>query len=121
MVEDTVEFAFADGVEHKTVLLAELLFLLSVPELSFLSLAGVGSGLLADAAPAHENLGLQNEFAFTCLALHVIDRVAMLHVGIKAENHRGFSGSVIVQLTSLNIRIVFASEMFAREAYPIAE
>src|ERR1019366_1912892 len=88
MVEDVVEFSFANRVEHQSVLLTEQLLFLGVSGLCFAVLAGVGSGLLADAAATHEDLGLQQEFAFTRFALHVVDRVAVLHVGIEAENHR---------------------------------
>ena len=85
-----IEFPFPNGIEHETMLLAQLLFFLRVPELDFGRLAGIRRGLFAHAAAAHENLRLQQTFAFTRFTLHVVDGVAMLHIGIEAKNHRDF-------------------------------
>ena len=82
------------------MLFPQLLLFLRVPELRFSGFGGIGSRFLANAAAAHENLGLQKEFPFTRLALHVIDRVAVLDVGIEAENHKDW---VIESLSDLVI------------------
>ena len=49
---------------------------------------GVGDGTLADAPATHKDLRLKQFFALACLALHVIDSIAVFYVGVKAENHK---------------------------------
>ena len=53
-------------------------------------LVAVRGGALADAAAAHEHLGLQQKLAFAGFALHVVDGVAVLNVGVKSEDHAFF-------------------------------
>ena len=36
---------------------------------------------------AHKYLGLQQQLAFACLALHVVDRVSLLDICVKTEDH----------------------------------
>ena len=78
--------AIADSIEHETVLIAKTMFLLLVGKAAC-NLVTVRSGSFADTTAAHEYLGLQQKFAFARLALHVIDGVPLLDVGIKAEDH----------------------------------
>lgn len=86
-VENTIELAFADRVQHVPVLFAEQLLLLLVG-LSLAGRGGVGNRLLADAASTDKNLGLQQQLALSSFALHMVNRVRVLDVGIKAKNHR---------------------------------
>src|SRR4029077_2992627 len=87
LVEDLFELAIADGVENQAVLITQDLFLLLIAKTAPGHLVGVGSGALADAAPAHEDLGLQEQLSLTGFALHVIDGITVLYIGIEAENH----------------------------------
>ena len=70
------------------MLLAQQLLFLRVTDLHLAGLAAIGGGFLAYTAATHEDLRLQEEFPFTRLTLHVVDGVAVLDVGIEAENHR---------------------------------
>src|SRR5205807_2014329 len=88
-----------DGVEHQAVLLAQDLFLLLVGEAGALRLLPVGSGTLANAPSADEDLGLEKQIGFAGLALHVIDRVFVLNVGIEAKDH-GRESVVAFELVS---------------------
>jgi hypothetical protein len=47
----------------------------------------IGDSALTDAPAAHENLSLEQFFALTGLALHVVDGVDVLYVSVKSENH----------------------------------
>jgi len=69
MVQNIVEFAFADGIENQAMLFAKQMFLLRIPYLTFVTLAAVGGGFFAYAAAADEDLGLQKKFTFARLAL----------------------------------------------------
>ena len=64
----------------------DLLFLL-IAEAALAGLLRVGGGAFADAASTHENLGLQQQLVFTGFALHVVNRIVVLHICIKAKNH----------------------------------
>ena len=88
MVQNVVQLPFPDRIQNQAVLLAELLLFLRIAELDFGRFGSIGRGSLADAASAHKNLCLEQQIAFTRLALHVINRVHVLHIGIEAENHR---------------------------------
>jgi hypothetical protein len=79
--------AFADRIEHLAVLVAQDLLLLLVGEIAARNLLRVGSGAFSNAAATNEDLGLEDQFIFTGLTLHVIDRISLLHVGIKTKNH----------------------------------
>ena len=57
-------------VEHQAVLLAQDLLFFLVGEVRALRLVGVGSGALANAAAAHEDLGLQQHLALAGPADH---------------------------------------------------
>jgi hypothetical protein len=72
------------------MLFAQLLLFLRISELSIGPVRRVGRGLLADAAPADEDLGLQQALAFAGFALHVVNRIYVLDVGIEAKNHENF-------------------------------
>ena len=50
-------------------------------------LLGVGGRVFADAAPADEDLRLQQEVVRARLALHVIDGIGVLDIGIESKNH----------------------------------
>ena len=63
-----------------------LLFLL-VGEPSRSPLVCIRCGALAYAASSYKDLGLQEQLIFACFALHVINSVAMLHIGIEAKDH----------------------------------
>ena len=43
--------------------------------------------MLADTAPPHKDLRLQQHVTLTRFALHVIDGIFVLDVGIEAKNH----------------------------------
>jgi hypothetical protein len=43
--------------------------------------------VLTDTPPFHEDLGLQQGLALAGFALHVIDNVIVLDIGIEAKNH----------------------------------
>src|SRR4029077_3273213 len=79
--------ALANGIEDEPVLVAQDLFFLLIGEIAFGDLLGVGSRSFADTTAAHEDLGLQNQLIFPSLALHVVDRVALFYICVKAENH----------------------------------
>src|ERR1700739_2783279 len=87
-IQYAVEFALPDRIQHQPVLLAKLMLLLCVAGLPLARLGGVGFGPLANAASADEYLGLEQQFSLARLALHVVDGVAMLHVGIEAKNNK---------------------------------
>ena len=87
LVEDLLQVAVTDGVEHQAVLLAQDLLLALIGETCARSLLSIRSRAFANAASAHEDLGLQQHLAFARLALHVIDGVVVLDVGIEAKNH----------------------------------
>ena len=89
LIKNIVELAFADRVQNQPMLLAEQLLFLNIFEWTFGRFRSVGGGFLADAAAADEDLRLQEQIALARLALHVVDRVHMLHIGIEAENHKG--------------------------------
>ena len=76
-----------DDVEHLAVLVPQDLLLLLVRKISARDLLGIGRCLFPDAAAAYEHLGLQDEFVFARFALHVINGIALLHIGIKTKNH----------------------------------
>ena len=48
---------------------------------------GIRDGSLADAAAAHENLGLQQLLSLPRLTLHVVDGVFVANIGVKTEDH----------------------------------
>src|SRR5208337_3691518 len=56
---------------------------------SFRRVRSIGNGAFANAAAANEDLGLEELFAFAGFALHVIDRVLVANVGVKAKDHLG--------------------------------
>ncbi len=87
LVEDVRQKTVADGVENQPVLIAENLLLLLIGKARLLRLLGVRSGALANATSADKHLGLQQHLAFARLALHVVDSVFVLDVGIEAKNH----------------------------------
>ena len=84
-----IQAAIADGVQHQAMLIAQAVFFLLVGEAAG-QLVPVGSRPFADTAATHEYLGLQQQLAFAGLALHVVDGVALLDVGVKAKNHACF-------------------------------
>jgi len=86
-VEDAIELAFPDRIEHVPVLFAEQLLFLLV-SLSLAGRGGIGNCFLADAASTDKNLRLQQQLALSSFALHMVNRVRVLDVGIKAKNHR---------------------------------
>jgi len=88
VIENIVQLPFPDGVEHEAVLVAQLLLFLRIAETGLRNGSGVGDGFLADAAPANEDLGLKQFFAFARFTLHVVDGVDVFDVGIKAEDHK---------------------------------
>ena len=94
-IEDALQLAFANGLEHQAMLIAQLLLFLRIAETGLHGRAGVGDGALADAASANEDLGLEQLFALAGFALHVVDGVAVLDVGIEAKNHKEFCDRVI--------------------------
>jgi len=69
------------------MLVAELLLFLGIAETGLGGGGGIGDRLLADAAAADEDLGLEQFFALAGLTLHVVNGVAVLDVGIEAKNH----------------------------------
>ena len=64
-----------------------LLFFVLVGEIPLGQSLGVRSGSFPDAAATHKHLGLQDELVFPSFTLHVVDRVALLHIGVEAKNH----------------------------------
>jgi hypothetical protein len=48
---------------------------------------GIRGGVLADAASADEDLGLEKQVVGAGLALHVIDGTRVLDIGIEAKDH----------------------------------
>src|SRR6185369_13158180 len=89
LVEDVIQMAVTDRVEDQAMLVAQAVLFLLVGKTSR-QLVSVGSRALADAATANEHLGLQQKLALAGLALHVVDGVALLNVGVKAEDHALF-------------------------------
>ena len=93
LVEDGIELAVADGVEHLAMQLAQhLLSILIVAvwsraDLAFRRAGAIGNRALPDAAAPHEDLRLQQLLAFARFALHVVDGVFVPNVGIKTKNH----------------------------------
>ena len=58
----------------------------------------------SNAAPFDEYLRLQQALAFAGFALHVVDRVLLLDVGIKAKDHEGLDFRVRQkQIPELNL------------------
>src|SRR5205807_2516203 len=74
-------------VNNAFVLGLEQIVHLIIGEAGLGDLLGIRGGTLPDAASAHEYLGLQEMVVLARLALHVIDGVLVLDVGIEAENH----------------------------------
>jgi hypothetical protein len=68
------------------VLIAQAKLLLLVGEAAC-QLVAIRAGAFPDAAATDEYLGLQQQLAFTGLALHVVDSVTLLDIRVKAENH----------------------------------
>src|SRR5260370_25077484 len=96
LVEDGIEFAVADGVEPLAMQLAQ--HLLSVlfavqradvlsADFAFRRRGAIGNRALPDAAAPNEDLRLHQLFAFARFALHVVDRVFLPTVRIKATYH----------------------------------
>ena len=69
------------------MLVAEHGFFLLVGKERIDGAVGVRSCPFADAAAAHKHLGLKQELALAGFALHVVDSIAVLHVGVEPENH----------------------------------
>ena len=76
-----------------------LLFLL-ISEPSRSPLVGVRGGALPYAPSFHKHLGLQQQLVFTRFTLHVINRVAMFHVGIEAKDH-----AILFTKTNLEVAV----------------
>src|SRR5581483_8392448 len=78
--------AIADCIENQPVLVTQYLLLLLVGD-SLRTRFSIGGRAFTNAAATHEDLRLQQQFALTRFALHVVDRVLVLDVSIEAENH----------------------------------
>ncbi len=69
------------------MLVTKNLFFLLIAETTAGDLVSVRICPLSNAATAHKYLGLQQKLVFASLALHVVYRIPMFHVGIETKNH----------------------------------
>lgn len=86
-IEGSVQTAITDRIEDQAMLIPKNLLFLLVGEPSRSPLVCIRCGALAYAASSYKDLGLQEQLIFACFALHVINSVAMLHIGIEAKDH----------------------------------
>jgi hypothetical protein len=86
-VKNRFQATLANRIQHGTMLVAQNLFFLGVAESRRRGHGGIGGCLLANAAAAHKNLGLEQKVGLACLALHVVNGFPALDIGIKAEDH----------------------------------
>src|ERR1700720_1234575 len=101
LVENGIEPAVPDGIEHIAMQIAQhLLFIL-------IAAGGAGScrdpgtirnGMLPDTTPTYENLRLQQLLAFPGFALYVIDGVFVTDIGVKTKDHeiQALPGPVVI-------------------------
>ena len=87
LIENGLEPAFPQGVKDQPVLVSQRLLFLLIGESATRHFLRVGGSPFTDAAPANKDLGLQQLLTFACLALHVVDSVFVLNVGIKTKDH----------------------------------
>src|SRR5438067_1899856 len=87
LVKNLLETTFANRIQHQPMLLPQNLFLLLVGEMRAVRLFAIRGCAFADTASFYEDLCLQQEIRFSRLALHVVNRVLVLNVGIEAKNH----------------------------------
>ena len=69
------------------VLFAEQLLFLLVG-LPLARRGGIGNRFFSDTTSTDKNLRLQQQLAFASFALHVVDGVRVLDVGVESKNHR---------------------------------
>ena len=86
-VEDIFDSAFANGVEYQAMLISKDLLFLLIGEIALGDLFRIRSRSFADTAPADEHLGLQNQLVFASFALHVVHRIALFYIRVKAKDH----------------------------------
>jgi len=85
-IENGVQLAFPDRIEHFAVQIAQHSFSLLI--LVSFGLAGtIRDGPLADAPALDKNLRLQQLLALACLALHVVDGVVVPNIRVETEDH----------------------------------
>src|SRR3954471_16212340 len=78
---------FADRLQDFPMLVFEKIVHLLLGKIWTGDLVGVRRGSLAETAPSHEHHALERVRVRVGLTLYVIDRVAVFHIGIKAEDH----------------------------------
>ncbi|PYV96521.1 MAG: hypothetical protein DMG86_20325, partial [Acidobacteria bacterium] len=86
-VENSVQTAITDRIQHQTMLITKNLLFLLVGEPSRCPLVCVRGGAFAYTPSPYKDLSLQQQFVFARFALHVINSVAMFYVGIEAKDH----------------------------------
>jgi len=86
-VENSVQTAITDRIQHQTMLITKNLLFLLVGEPGRCSLVCVRGGALTHAPPPHKDLGLQQQLIFARFALHMVNSFAMFYVGIEAKDH----------------------------------
>src|SRR5260370_36280412 len=69
------------------MLVAQLLLFLGIAKPGFGGRARVRDRFLPYASATHEDLRLKQFLALARLALHVVDGVAVFHVGVKSKDH----------------------------------
>ena len=104
-VEYLLKLSIANGIEDNPVLLAQNFFLFLIGEAWALGLFCIRGCAFTDTASADENLCLQEHVGLAGLALHVVNRVLVLDVGIKAKDHIG----VISVIQKVSVRNDYGS------------
>src|SRR2546427_12831128 len=86
-VENSVQTAITDRIQHQTMLITKNLLFLLVGEPSRCPLVGVRGGAFAYTPSPYKDLSLRQQFVFARYALPGINSATLFYVGIRANHH----------------------------------
>jgi hypothetical protein len=86
-IQNALQLTIFNRFQNQSMLIAQELLFLMIAKTSLGGGGRVGNGFLAYTSSPDEDLGLKQFFTLARFALHVIDGVNVLYVGVESKNH----------------------------------